>query len=136
MANTKLLEREIHNLAAAKPGAWLLYFAVAIDTPAEKLARLPDAAAAVVAEAHGCKFVRCAATRRRIRRSIAFELVYDDKALDNNRVAEDRSAILLDLVQRLRAEKVEFVRASDDYAAARAFLIGSCALIHTPANKR
>jgi hypothetical protein len=45
--------------------------------------------------------------------AIAFELVYDDKALDNNRTAENRSAVLLDLVERLRAEKVELVRASD-----------------------
>ena len=33
--------------------------------------------------------------------------------LDNNRAAENRSAVLLDLIERLRAEKIELVRASD-----------------------
>ena len=45
--------------------------------------------------------------------AISFELAYDDKALDNNRTAENRSAVLLDMIERLRAEKIELVRASD-----------------------
>jgi hypothetical protein len=45
--------------------------------------------------------------------AIAFELVYDDKALDNNRVAENRSAILLALIEGLRTAKVEIIRASE-----------------------
>ena len=112
MANTKLLEREIHNLAAAKARRMTIYLAVAIDTPAGALAALPELASAAVAERAGCKLVRCAAAGVGSG-AIAFELVYDDKALDNNRVAENRSAILLDLVDRLRDGKVELVRASD-----------------------
>jgi small-conductance mechanosensitive channel len=111
MANTKLLEREIHNLAAAKARRMTLYFAIGIDTPAEKIAAVLDVAAAVVAEVHGCKLIRCAASGVGSG-AVAFELVYDDKSLDNNRVAEDHSTILLNLIQRLRAEKVEVVRAS------------------------
>jgi hypothetical protein len=45
--------------------------------------------------------------------AIAFELVYDDKTLDNNRAAENRSAVLLDLIANLRSQKVQIVRASD-----------------------
>ncbi len=112
MANTKLLEREIHNLAAAKARRMTLYFAVAIDTPADRLEGLPEDAAGVLAERTGCKLVRCAATGVGSG-AIAFELVYDDKALDNNRVAENRSAILLALIERLRTEKVEMIRASE-----------------------
>ena len=112
MANTKLLEREIHNLAAAKARRMTMYFAVGIDTPAARLAKLPEVAEAAIAGRPGCKFVRCAATGVGSG-AIAFELVYDDKALDNNRVAQDRSAILLDLIARLKAEKVDVVRVSD-----------------------
>ncbi len=112
MANTKLLEREIHNLAAAKLRRMVLYFAVAIDTPAELLARLPEITGELLAERPGCKLVRCTATGVGSE-AIEFELVYDDKALDNNRIAENRSAILLALVERLRGEKVQIIRVSE-----------------------
>ncbi len=111
MANTKLLEREIHNLAAAKARRMTLYFAVGIDTPVEKIAAVPEIAAASLAQLQGCKLIRCTASGVGSG-AVAFELVYDDKTLDNNRIAEDHSAILLNLIQRLRAEKIEVVRAS------------------------
>jgi small-conductance mechanosensitive channel len=112
MANTKLLEREIHNLAAAKARRMTLYFAVNIETPGNKLDGIAALATEVVDARSGCKLVRCAANGVGSG-AIAFELVYDDKALDNNRTAENRSAVLLELVQRLRGEKVELLRASD-----------------------
>jgi small-conductance mechanosensitive channel len=112
MANTKLLEREIHNMAAAKARRMTLYVAIAIDTPSAKLAGIPQAAAAAVGAGSGCKLVRCVATGVGSG-AIGFELVYDDKAIDNNRSAENRSAILLDLIEKLRADKIALVRASD-----------------------
>jgi len=112
MANTKLLEREIHNLAAAKARRMTLYVAVGIATPAKSLDRIPVLAGEAVAGQAGCKLVRCVANGVGSG-GIAFELVYDDKSLDNNRTAENRSAILLDLISLLRAEKVEIVRASE-----------------------
>jgi len=112
MANTKLLEREIHNMAAAKARRITLHFAVAVDTKADGLAALPELTAALIADRPGCKPVRCAATGVGSE-AIAFELVYDDKALDNNRVAENRSAVLLALVEKLRDEKIKIIRASE-----------------------
>ena len=112
MANTKLLEREIHNMASAKARRMTLYVAIAIDTPAAKLARIPQAAAVAVEAGSGCKLVRCVTTGVGSG-AIAFELVYDDKAIDNNRSAENRSAILLDLIEKLRSDKIALVRASD-----------------------
>ncbi|MBV8908604.1 MAG: mechanosensitive ion channel [Sphingomonas sp.] len=112
MANTKLLEREIHNMAAAKARRMTLYVAVGIDTPAAKLARIPEIASAAVEARDSCKLVRCVANGVGSG-AIAFELVYDDKALDNNRSAENRSAVLLDLIAKLRAEKIQILRASD-----------------------
>jgi len=112
MANTKLLEREIHNMAAAKARRMTLYFAVGIDTAAAKFACLQEAADAAVASRATCKLVRCAANGVGSG-GIAFELVYEDRSLDNNKNAENRSAILLDLIERLRGDKVALVRASD-----------------------
>jgi small-conductance mechanosensitive channel len=112
MANTKLLEREIHNLAAAKARRMTLYFAVAPDTAGDKLARVPELAGEAVAKSDSCKLVRCAANGLGAG-AVGFELVYDDKMLDNNRIAENRSAVLLDLLARLRASKIDLVRASD-----------------------
>ena len=112
MANTKLLEREIHNLAEAKARRMTLYFAVALDTPGHSLARVPQLAGEAVAALKGCNLVRCAANGVGSE-AISFELVYDDKAADNNRTAENRSSILLDLVERLRGAQVGIVRASD-----------------------
>jgi small-conductance mechanosensitive channel len=112
MANTKLLEREIHNLAEASIRRTTLYFAVANETSSDQLDQLASLAETAVSSRKGCKIVRCVASGVG-GGAIGFELVYDDKALDNNRSAENRSAILLDLIQRLRTDGVEMVRASE-----------------------
>jgi small-conductance mechanosensitive channel len=112
MANTKLLEREIHNLAAARARRMTLYFAVASKTPSARLAQVEVLANQAMEQRRSCKFVRCAAVAIGSG-AVAFELVYDDRDLDNNGSAANRSAILLDLVERLRAEKIDIVRASD-----------------------
>ncbi|MFL6755094.1 MAG: mechanosensitive ion channel family protein [Sphingomicrobium sp.] len=112
MANTKLLEREIHNLAAARSRRMTLYFAVGVDTPQQKLAAVPSLAADAVAGLQSSKLVRCAANGVG-GGAISFELVYDDRTIDNNRNAENRSAVLLALIERLRAQKIAIVRASE-----------------------
>ena len=112
MANTKLLEREIHNLAQAKARRMTLYFAVGLDTPAEKLGAISEYAEQAVGKCSGCKLARCAATGVGSG-AIAFELVYDDKALDNNRTAQNRAAVLLSLIEQLRTRDIAIVRASD-----------------------
>jgi hypothetical protein len=89
-----------------------LYFAVGGKTAGDKLARVPELAGEAVAALGTCTLVRCAATGVGSG-AIAFELVYDDKTLDNNRGAENRSAILLTLLERLRAGKIDLIRASD-----------------------
>jgi hypothetical protein len=112
MANTKLLEREIHNHAEASARRLTLYVAVGLDTPADALAKVPQLAGEAVAARKGCKLVRCGATGVGSG-AIAYELVYDDLALENNKVAENRSAVLLGLVEGLRSQSIVIVRASD-----------------------
>jgi small-conductance mechanosensitive channel len=112
MANTKLLEREIHNMAAAKARRMTVFLAVGLKTAPETVDRIPELAEAAVGSCAGCKLVRCAATGVGSG-AISFELVYDDKALDNNRTAANRSAVILHLVRTLQAEGVELTRMSD-----------------------
>ena len=112
MANTKLLEREIHNLAAAKARRLTVYMAVSLETDAKKLDRVPALAEAAVSSCTGCKLVRCAANGVGSG-AIGFELVYDDKAIDNNRTAANRSAVILNLINGLKAEHIQLTRMSD-----------------------
>ena len=112
MANTKLLEREIHNYAQATARRMTIYFAVEAQTPGDKLAQVPALAGEAVGTVKGCKLVRCAANAVGAG-AIGFELVYDDRALENNRIAQNRSAVLLALIERLRGAEVAIERASE-----------------------
>ena len=112
MANTKLLEREIHNMAAAKARRMTVYMAVSLESDAKKLDQVPVLAEEAVTSRDGCKLVRCAANGVGSG-AISFELVYDDKALDNNRAAANRSAVILHLINGLKSERIQLTRMSD-----------------------
>ena len=112
MANTKLLEREIHNLAQSKARRMTVYFAVKAEKPAEALDRVAAIAAEAIDTAKGCKLVRCALTGM-ASGAITHELAYDDSAKDQNRLALNRSDIIRAIMERLEAEGLELVRASD-----------------------
>ena len=106
MANTKLLEREIHNLALASSRRIAAPFGVALETGLDKLGRLAELGEQASTSRKGCKFVRCVLVSLGSS-SLNFELVWDDRAIDNNKLAENRSAILFDLLARLKAEGIE-----------------------------
>jgi len=112
MANTKLLEREIHNLAAAKMRRVTLYLAVGGEASAGSIDAVGDAAAKAVAEQKGCKLVRCALSGAGAG-ALAFELVYDDATVNADKLAEDRSQILRSIIEQLGGAKLTLVRASD-----------------------
>jgi small-conductance mechanosensitive channel len=119
MANTKLLEREIQNLAVAKARRITVYLAIEAPAEVENLDRIAAAAQQAVESQDGCKLVRCVLSgvgsdsRNPGVTYLAHDLVYDDKALDNDRVARDRSAILRKLIETLGAQKLQLVRVSD-----------------------
>ncbi len=100
MANTKLLEREIHNMAQAKARRITLYMAVGGETSARAIDAVFAAAEAAVSAQKGCKFVRCALSGAGAS-ALAFDLVYDDSSSDNDVLAADRSAILRALIEEL-----------------------------------
>jgi len=116
MANTKLLEREIHNLAEAKARRITLYLAVGGEASADSIDAVTGAAEAAVAAQKGCKLVRCVLSGAG-GGALSFELVYDNSTRDNDKLAEDRAAILRSLIEALQTHKLYLMRASDQQTA-------------------
>lgn len=112
MANTKLLEREIHNLAAAKTRRVTLYLAVADDISAAAIDSVIGAAQATLEAQKGCRLVRCVLSGAGAG-ALAFELVYDDTTRDAEKLALNRSAVLRSLIEILSRHELRLVRASD-----------------------
>ena len=107
MANTKLLEREIVNLAQGQSRRLTLTFGLVYQTPPDKLQRVPEIAKAAVDSRQGCEFVRCTLTAL-APSSLDHELLFEITSLDPDIIAAHRSAIILNLVTRFAAEGVEF----------------------------
>ena len=107
MANTKLLEREIHNLADGRSRRTTLTFGVVYATSPEALASIPAIARDAVEGCKGCKFVRCVMTGFALS-SIDHELIFENRTLDADRLASDKAAIMLDLLTRFAAKGIAF----------------------------
>jgi small-conductance mechanosensitive channel len=116
MANTKLLEREIQNLAQAKARRITLYLAVGGESSADAVDTMMQVAEKAVSSQKGCKLVRCVLSGAGTN-ALAYDLVYDDSNLDNDRLAGNRSAILRSLIEQLATHRLELVRASDQPTA-------------------
>jgi len=116
MANTKLLEREIHNMAAARMRRVTIHLAVGGEASGASIDAVSDTATKAVAEQKGCKLVRCALTGAGAG-ALAFEVVYDDSTTSSEKLAEDRSQILRSLIELLAAAKLPVIRASEQAPA-------------------
>ena len=112
MANTKLLEREIHNMAAARSRRVTIYLAVGGEISSKSIETVTSAAGEILAGQPGCKLVRCVLSGAGSG-AFAFDLVYDDATLSADKLATDRSQILGKLIEHLEAEKLTLARASD-----------------------
>jgi small-conductance mechanosensitive channel len=119
MANTKLLEREIHNLTEARARRMTIHFAVEAPAAAESLDAILTAAETAVESQKGCKLVRCVITGvgsdafAQGVTYLAHELVYDDPSVDNDKIARDKSGVLRALIDQLAEHKFTLARASD-----------------------
>ncbi|MEO6581430.1 MAG: mechanosensitive ion channel domain-containing protein [Sphingomicrobium sp.] len=107
MANTKLLEREIHNLAQGQSRRITVTFALVYQTPPDKLERVTELAQAAVAARKGCEFVRCSLTAL-APSSLDHELLFEIASLNQDIIAADRSAIILSLVKLFAEEGIDF----------------------------
>ena len=107
MANTKLLEQEIRNLAEGLTRRTTLLFGVGYQTTPEKLRRVQHIAEEAVKAQPGCGFVRCAMTAFGAS-SLDHELIYDIASTDPNVVAADRSTIMMRIIEGFAAEGIDF----------------------------
>jgi small-conductance mechanosensitive channel len=107
MANTKLLEREIHNLAEGETRRSSLPFGLVYHTPPDRLEKVMSLAKGAVEARKGCHFVRCAILGFGAS-SIDFELLYDSPGVDWNAVAADRTAVALALLRAFAKHGLEF----------------------------
>jgi len=118
MANTKLLEQELHNLAEAKSRRVALPFALSYDTPPELLEALPDIVTPAIAPHKGCKLVRCGAVRFSAN-AIEVELVYDDRTNNPDSLAAHKSAIIIALIRLLADNCIAFANPGTPAPAAQ-----------------
>ena len=107
MANTKLLEQEVRNLAEARVRRVTLPFNLTYKTSPETLERLPSIAEEVIKSVKTAKLVRCVATAF-APSSIDCELVYDDRTISPDTLAHHKSVIIIGIARAFAAEKIEF----------------------------
>jgi small-conductance mechanosensitive channel len=107
MANTKLLEQELHNLAEAKVRRVTLPFALTYQTSPDTIDALPDIASEVLGPIKGCRLVRCVATAFGPS-SIDAELVYDDRTTDPDNLAKHKSAIIVAIARAFAERGIDF----------------------------
>ena len=107
MANTKLLEQEVRNLAEAKVRRVALPFSLTYQTSAETLERLPELAESVLKAVKTAKLVRCIPTGF-APSSIDCELVYDDRTINQDMLAQHKADIIVGVARTFAREKVEF----------------------------
>ena len=112
MANTKLLEREIHNLAASRSRRITIYLAIGGQISSKSIEVITAAANEIVSKQQGCKFVRCVLSGTGSG-AFAFDLVYDDATIGADKLAGDRAQILHGIIQKLETHKLVLARASD-----------------------
>ena len=107
MANTKLLEQEVRNLAEAKVRRVTLPFSLTYQTSAEVLERLPAIAEQVLKTVKTAKLVRCIPTTF-APSSIDCELVYDDRTISPDTLAHHKADVIVGLSRALAREKIDF----------------------------
>ena len=107
MANTKLLEQEVHNLAEAKVRRVTLALALTYQVAPDAIAALPDTLAPCIAAIKGCRLVRAVATGFGPS-AIEAELVYDDRSTDPDTLAAHKSAIITAVMRALADHGIAF----------------------------
>ena len=100
MANTKLLENEIHNLNEASQRRQTLLFSLVYQVPPAALKELGDLARPAVEAQRGCKLVRCIPINLGAS-GIDCECVYDDKSKEPDTLARHKAAIISLLLDAL-----------------------------------
>jgi small-conductance mechanosensitive channel len=106
MANTKLLENEIHNLNEASQRRQTIAFSLVYRLPKDALSSLDELARPAVEKQRGCKLVRCMPVNLAAS-GIDCECVYDDKSKDQDTLARHKAAIITALLDALAERGLE-----------------------------
>ena len=107
MANTKLLEQEIANLADTRMRRVTIPFSLVYRTPLETIEGLPTMLGEALSGLTNVTLVRALATAFGPS-AIECELVYDQRTNDPDSVARTRSEVLLAVARRFARDKIEF----------------------------
>ncbi len=107
MANKNLLEKELLNMTEAELRRTFLNFGVIYQTTPEQLRRIPEIAKAVIEKRRGCTLFRCSMTGFGDS-SLNFELIYNNLNLDFGVIAADRTAIMIELIEKFGKEGIDF----------------------------
>ena len=107
MANTKLLEQELHNLAEAKVRRVTLSFGLTYQTSPDAIADLADLLGPVVNAIKGCRLVRATAIGFGPS-AIDVEMLYDDRTIDADKLAAHKSAIIIGVMRALAEQGISF----------------------------
>ncbi|MGI8705411.1 MAG: mechanosensitive ion channel family protein [Sphingomicrobium sp.] len=107
MANTKLLEQEIHNFAGGHSRRTAFVFGLVYQTQPDVLDQVPELAKSAVESRNGCTFVRCS-VQGFGPSSIDFELLFDSATVDIAQVGADRTAVLTGLMRMFQMHGLEF----------------------------
>jgi small-conductance mechanosensitive channel len=107
MANTKLLEQEVRNLAEAKVRRIALIFSLTYQTSPDDLDRLPAIAEEAIKVVKTAKLVRCIPTAF-APSSIDCELVYDDRTINPDTLAHHKAEIIIGIARAFARERIAF----------------------------
>ncbi len=107
MANTKLLEQELTNVAELKVQRSWLAFSLTYQTSPDVIERLPEVLDEAVKPLKTCRLIRATA-RQFGPSSIDCELVYDDRSSDPDTLARHKSAIIIAVMRIFAREKIDF----------------------------
>ncbi len=107
MANTKLLEQEVRNLAEARVRRITLPFSLTYQTSAETLERLPAVAEEALKAVKTARLVRCIPTAFSPS-SIDCELVYDDRTISPDTLAHHKAEVIVGIARAFAREKIDF----------------------------
>ena len=103
MANTKLLENEIHNYAQSTQRRQVIAFTLVHHALIDSVEALTEIARPAVEGQRGCKLVRCLAIN--IGPSgIDCECVYDDRSKDQDTLVQHKAAVITALLRALDAK--------------------------------
>ena len=101
------IDLRVRNLAEAKVRRVALPFSLTYQTSAETLERLPELAESVLKAVKTVKLVRCIPTAF-APSSIDCELVYDDRTINQDMLAQHKAEIIVGVARTFASEKVEF----------------------------